>query len=260
MAKSHQHHYFITGVSSGIGLALAKQLLAAGHRVTGIARRQQPLTRLAKQHPYFLPITADVSDAIGMAKAVAKAEAKHGAIDTAILNAGVYRPLFQPNKSAELPLTASTEDFARHMQINYMGQIHGLVPLLPRMSKRKRGHIVLMASVAAWGGLPLAAAYAPSKAASLVLAECLVFACRPYGIKIQVVCPGFVATEATANNEFTMPMLMPSEAAAQAIIKGMARGRFMIGFPFGFILVFKILRVLPYAWYFWLVRRITQSP
>ena len=255
-------HYFITGVSAGIGLALAKQLLAMGHKVSGVARQAptKTLTNTLTKTPtntqaQFFAMTADVSDAKAMLSAINKAEKQLGAIDVAILNAGVYIPQFASDASA---LTASPSDFRQQIEINYLGQIHALLPLLPRMAKRKSGHIVLMASVAAWRGLPLAAGYAPSKAASLALAESLVFACRPHSIKVQVVCPGFVNTRATAINQFAMPMLMTPEAAATAIIKGMARKRFMIQFPFPFTFALQILRLLPYAWYFWLVSRITR--
>ena len=246
-------HYFITGVSAGIGLALAKQLLAMGHKVSGVAR-QAPAKTLTNKQAQFFAIAADVSDAKGMVNAISTAEKQLGAIDVAILNAGVYIPQF----TSDAPLTATVSDFRQQIEINYLGQIHALLPLLPRMAKRKSGHIVLMASVAAWRGLPLAAGYAPSKAASLALAESLVFACRPHSIKVQVVCPGFVSTRATAVNQFAMPMLMTPEAAALAIIKGMAQKRFMIQFPFPFTLAMQILRLLPYAWYFWLVGRITR--
>lgn len=253
-------HYFITGVSAGIGLALAKQLLARGHKVSGVAR-QAPNKTLTNKHKQaqFFPMTADVSDAEAMLSAINKAEKQLGAIDVAILNAGVYIPQFASDGREDCTLTASVGDFRQQIEINYLGQIHALLPLLPRMAKQKSGHIVLMASVAAWRGLPLAAGYAPSKAASLALAESLVFACRPHGIKVQVVCPGFVSTRATAVNQFAMPMLMTPEAAATAIIKGMARKSFMIQFPFPFTLALQILRLLPYAWYFWLVSRITRQ-
>ncbi|MGB2098036.1 MAG: SDR family NAD(P)-dependent oxidoreductase, partial [Candidatus Puniceispirillales bacterium] len=116
-------------------------------------------------------------------------------------------------------------------------------------------HIALVSSVAGWRGLPLAASYGPTKSASISLAESLYFFCHENHIKLQVICPGFVETEATAQNTFKMPMIMSAPDAANAIIKGMRSSKFMISFPFMFALSLKILRIIPYRWYFWLMKR-----
>ncbi len=242
-------HVFITGVSSGIGRALAEALLTAGHKVSGVARRRHLLKEMEKHWPDFLGISADITDAEAMASAVKTAETRFGPVDQAILNAGVYEQQVDLNIDPAL--------FRHQMDINYMGQVHALAALLPGMEQRHHGHIVIMASVAGWRGLPLAASYAPTKAASIALAESLRFFCHQKGIKMQVACPGFVKTEATAKNTFAMPMLMTAQDAAKALIKGMQSQRFLISFPFRFQLMMKLLRLMPYRWYFWLTGRMT---
>ena len=80
---------------------------------------------------------------------------------------------------------------------------------------------------------------------------------RPRGIGVRVINPGFVATPLTAANDFKMPALMTPEAAAQATLAGFAGGGFEIDFPRRFTRVMKMVAMLPYRWYFPLVRRIT---
>lgn len=138
-----------------------------------------------------------------------------------------------------------------------MGVVHGLAPVIPRMVDRRSGHLVIMASVSGWMGLPKAAAYGPTKAALISLAESLWFDLNPQGIKVQVVNPGFVETEATAVNDFEMPGLMTPEAAADALIKGMDSNDFEITFPKGFTRMMRMLKYLPYGIYFNLVSKRT---
>ena len=83
-----------------------------------------------------------------------------------------------------------------------MGVVNGLAAIIPQMLDVGGRHIVIISSVAGWRGLPKAAAYAPTKAALIALAESLYFDLTPKNIKIQIMCPGFVDTEATAVNDF----------------------------------------------------------
>ena len=95
--------------------------------------------------------------------------------------------------------------------------------LLPAMLARGSGHLALMGSVAGYRGLPKSAAYGPTKAAIQNLAECMYFDLNPKGIKLQVINPGFVETEATSVNDFVMPDLISSDVAAEHIIQGYKR-------------------------------------
>jgi len=244
-------HYFITGVSAGIGAALCRQLLAEGHRVSGMARRQHRLDDLAATSPLFHGIAGDVTDAEAVEAAIHEAETHHGDIDVMVLNAGVYTP--QDGRALDLSV------FSQRLEVNCMGAVKGLVPMIHKMVARGKGPLVIMASVGGWVGLPKAAAYGPTKAALISLAESLWFDLTPSGIKVQVVCPGFVDTEATAVNDFEMPGLMTPDAAASALIKGMASDAFEITFPKGFTRMMRMLRHLPYRLYFRLIRQRTHA-
>lgn len=116
---------------------------------------------------------------------------------------------------------------------------------------------MIVSSVAGWRGLPKSAAYGPTKAALISLAESLWFDLKPAGITVQVICPGFVDTEATAINDFDMPDLQSPAAAAQAILRGMETDRFEIAFPKRFARMMRLLRYLPYRTYFALVSKRT---
>ena len=244
-------HYLITGSSSGIGAALATQLTTNGHEVSGIARRKQRLTALSRKLDSFNGYAADVSDAEGLATAIDKAKAKSGAIDVAILNAGIY----QPQDGTKI----DPQIYANHMTINYLGVVNALAGLVPDMVREGEGHIAIVSSVAGWRGLPKSAAYGPTKAALISLAESLYFDLVPHGLKIQVICPGFVDSEATAVNDFEMPDLISADSAASAIISGMQGNDFSINFPKSFTRKMGLLRLLPDRLFFRLVGKQTGA-
>ena len=140
-----------------------------------------------------------------------------------------------------------------------MGVVNSLAATMPGMLASGHGHIVIIASVAGWRGLPKASAYGPTKAALISLAESLYFDLTPKNIKIQVICPGFVDTEATAVNDFDMPNLITSEAAASYIISAMKTDEFSVSFPKSFTRKMKFLKFLPDALYFKLVSKQTSG-
>ena len=80
----------------------------------------------------------------------------------------------------------------------------------------------------------------------------------PLGIKVQIISPGFVETEATAINDFKMPQIISASEAAYNIVKGLKSNKFEIGFPTGFVIIMKLLRILPKSIYFKVIRWITN--
>jgi NADP-dependent 3-hydroxy acid dehydrogenase YdfG len=246
--KFVMRHYFITGVSSGIGAALVAAL-SPDANITGVARRQDRLDALSEKHKNFHPVRADVTDAKAMQAAVKTAIKSFGSIDVAILNAGIYTP--QDGSKIDPAV------FQQHMDINYMGVVNALAPIVADMTDKKQGHIAITSSVAGWRGLPKSAAYGPTKAALISLAESLYFDLAPKGIKLQVICPGFVESEATAINDFEMPDLLSSEQAATHIIHGLKRDDFIVDFPKSFTRKMKFLKYLPDHLFFKFVARQT---
>jgi short-subunit dehydrogenase len=115
-----------------------------------------------------------------------------------------------------------------------------------------------MASVAGYRGLPNSLAYGPTKAALINLAETLYLDLHNQGVGVSLINPGFVETPLTAQNDFKMPALISPAQAAEAILKGWARGQFEIHFPKRFTFWLKVLRCLPYSVYFALTRRLNS--
>jgi NAD(P)-dependent dehydrogenase (short-subunit alcohol dehydrogenase family) len=244
-------HAWITGASSGIGRELALRLARDGAKVAASARRREELDKLAAEMPgRIASYPVDVADAAALALVCAEIEQANGPLDLAVFNAGTHEPVdvasFTPGP------------FQRLMAINYMGAVNGIAAVLPRFLERRAGHIAVVSSVAGYRGLPQAAAYGPTKAALINLCEALKPDLDRYCVRISVINPGFVRTPLTDLNPFPMPFLMEADAAADRIVKGLARGAFEITFPRRFTWLVKLARILPYALYFPLIRKTTK--
>jgi len=235
---------WITGASTGIGREVAVQLAAQGISVAVSARSADKLKSIgANAHPYPL----DVTERATVTETAARIEADLGPIDLALFGAGTYAPVSPDNIDAA--------QFATMMDVNYMGVVNGLAAVLPHMRQRRTGQISWIASVAGYRGLPKAASYGPTKAALINLAESLKPELDLLGIRLSVVNPGFVETPLTEQNDFRMPYLMQPEDAARLTIAGLARGKFEIAYPWQFVTMLKIGRILPYSLYFRMIRR-----
>jgi short-subunit dehydrogenase len=236
---------WITGAGSGIGEALALRLAAHGHTVIASGRRLEPLAALATRQSSIMPLAVDVTDRVAIARAVSGL----GVIDTAILCAGIHTPT--PAQSFDAGVVRDL------METNLMGAVHCVEALLPAMIARGSGHLVLVASVAGYRGLPTAGGYSASKAGLIALAESLKLDLDGSGVRVSLINPGFVDTPLTRQNPFPMPDLITAEQAADAILRGLKTGRFETAFPFRFALIMKLLRLLPDRLYFALMHKAT---
>jgi short-subunit dehydrogenase len=237
---------WVTGASTGIGREVAIQLASAGVKVAASARNASKLVSLGAN---IFPYALDVTDLIAVQNTVAKIEAELGAIDLAICGAGTYAAIEATDID---PI-----QFATMLNTNYLGVVNCLSAVLPKMLTRNKGHISWIASVAGYRGLPKAAAYGPSKAALINLAESLKPELALKGVAISVINPGFVETPMTSKNDFTMPFLMQPDDAARRTIAGLAKGKFEIAYPTRFVAILKFTRILPYRLFFWLVTKTT---
>lgn len=237
---------WITGASSGIGRELTLQLARSGIRVAASARSADALAKLASEHANIVPIPLDVTDAAAVRDAVHRIETEIGPIDLAILNAGVWTPVEVTELKAEL--------IAAAFDVNVLGMTNALEPLMPAMLKRGQGHVALVSSIAGYRGIPRGAAYAPTKAAVISLAECLECELYDKGIEVSVVCPGYVETPMTEVNHFAMPFILKPDDAAARMIKGLAKKKYEIAFPWPMVLLTKLGRRVPHGLYFWIVR------
>ena len=238
---------WLVGASAGIGAALAWELALRGARLALSARGLPQLEALKISGALLLP--CDSTEAASLAGARLSLIEAWGGIDLVIYLAGNY-----------VPMRADSLDLAtaeKVVEVNFNGALRLAAAVLPDL--RAGGGLALVASVAGYRGLPKALAYGPGKAALIHLAECLYLDLHGQGIGVWLVNPGFVATRLTAGNEFDMPALITPERAAAEIIDGLASGGFEIHFPKRFTRLMKVLTLLPYRWYFPLVRRMTRS-
>lgn len=239
---------WLLGASTGIGRATAVALHSCGATVVVSARTESHLSALAAQCPGIVALPLDCCDAQAVKAAAAQLLAR-GEIDLAVYCAGYYKAL----RATEYDVA----EMYKHQQVNYLGALYLLEALLPYFLRRGSGHISLVSSVAGYGGLPKSLAYGPTKAALINLAETLYLDLQPKGIGVSLICPGFVQTPLTAQNDFHMPGLLTPEQAASAILRGWAKGAFEIHFPKRFTRWMKLMRLLPYRLYFALIRRTT---
>ncbi|MDB5931090.1 MAG: family NAD(P)-dependent oxidoreductase [Polaromonas sp.] len=240
---------WLVGASTGIGQATAHALHAQGAKVFVSARKADALAAFVQGHPGAVALALDVTDPLAV-KAAAQSVLAAGPLDVMLYCAGYYK---------ELRATAfDLPEMLKHSEVNYHGALYLIDAVLPAFLARGAGHISLISSVAGYGGLPKSLAYGPTKAALINLAETLYLDLQDSRIGISLVCPGFVETPLTAQNQFAMPALISPAEAAHEILQGWRRGQFEIHFPRRFTLWMKALNLLPYRAYFAAVRKITS--
>lgn len=226
---------WVVGASSGIGAALATELVARGARVAVSARRADQLTDVAQGRMSVLPVDVTDADAVDRA-AVAAADAL-GGLDMVIWSAGYWKQFDAT--------TWDRDTFARHVEINLLGLNNLLGAVVPAMVAQGHGHVVGIASVAGYRGLAGAEAYGATKAAQLNLLEAMRASLSRRGVTVSTVSPGFVRTEMTAVNDFPMPFLIDADEAARSIADGLERGRPEIVFPWPMAVTMKLARLVP---------------
>lgn len=242
MTKSALGHALITGASSGIGSTLARRLAARGYEVHLAARRREVLEQSCEQIRALggsaRVFELDVSRPEEAHERVARRDAEVGGFELVVANAGIG------GKSAP----AARLDFAdvrAVMETNLMGAIATLLPVIPGMVARKRGHLVGVSSLAAEIPLPSAVDYGTSKAAFSFFLESSAADLAPRGIDVTIVHPGFVRTPLTDKNDFEMPFMVELEDAARIIDEGIARKRRFVRFPFQLAWAIGAGRTLP---------------
>ncbi len=240
---------WLVGASTGIGRATAEHLHRLGARVVVSARNAVALDVFVKAHPGSLAIALDATDRDAMREASARIVQSHGRIDLAVYCAGYYKAM----RATAFDL----DEALRHEQVNYVGALYLLDAVLPLVLRQRAGHISLVSSVSGYRGLPKALAYGPTKAALINLAESLYFDLTDQGIGVSVVCPGYVDTPLTEQNDYKMPGLITADEAATHIVQGWQDGRFEMHFPRRFTNWVKALSHLGNGLYFKAVRRVT---
>ncbi|MGM9334811.1 SDR family oxidoreductase [Streptomyces murinus] len=190
----------ITGAGSGIGRATAFAFAEAGARLVAVDRDAEAAARTAELArligaPEAWAETADVSDEQAMEKLAERVHRAYGVLDVLVNNAGI-------GLSGSFFAT-TTEDWRKVLDVNLWGVIHGCRLFGARMAERGQGgHIVNIASAAAFQPSRVLPAYSTSKAAVLMLSECLRAELASQAIGVTAICPGIVNTNITSTARF----------------------------------------------------------
>ncbi|MCW8382062.1 SDR family oxidoreductase [Streptomyces justiciae] len=190
----------VTGAGSGIGRATAYAFAESGARVIAVDRDPEGAARTAEMSrllgaPEAWAETVDVSDEQAMEKLADKVAAEYGVVDVLVNNAGIGL--------AGSFFDTTPEDWKKVLDVNLWGVIHGCRLFGKQMAERGQGgHIVNTASAAAYQPSKALPAYSTSKAAVLMLSECLRAELAGQGIGVSAICPGFVNTNITSTARF----------------------------------------------------------
>jgi 3-dehydrosphinganine reductase len=228
-------HALITGGSIGIGAAVASRLVRLGSGVTLIARGADALAataaRIAREAPGVTvrTLSLDVGDEAAVAEAIPRELAAQPA-DLVVNNAGVAH--------AGRFMETDPERFRTLMDVNYFGTLWMCRAAVPHLRERGGGHLVNVASMAAIEGIYGYSAYAPSKFAVYGLTQVLRAELKPHGIGVSVVLPPNTDTAQLATEIEQIPhemkrihqtsSVISPEDVAEALLRGVARGRFEI--------------------------------
>lgn len=228
---------WITGASSGIGLALAKELHAHGAYIAATSRNKKKLQAAFHNQTKTEFFPGDVTISRVNKDIVKQIKKQLGGIDCVILNAGNAEYIDIKH--------FSEEPFERMIETNYLSIVKGIAAALPVLRKSQHPYLVGMSSSVAWHGLPKGQAYSASKAAIRNLFQGLRIELAAEAISTSWICPGFVKTPLTDKNTFPMPLLISPEKAASIICKKLSQQKAEIHFPKSFTYLLRLISFLP---------------
>ena len=242
----------VTGAASGIGKALCEELgrkkavvVAADINTEGV---RKVASKISKDGGKSIAANLDVSQSEYVAEFINKTANEYGRLDYIFNNAGIS--VWGEVRDMDL------SHWEKVIAVNLMGVVYGTSAAYSLMVKQGFGHIVNIASIAGLIGFPTNISYATSKSAVIGLSRSLRFEGAELGVKVSVVCPGYIDTgiydastylradrkKVIANIKFKM---MDVKKAAQLILKGVTRNKAVITFPFYAVLLWWFYRLNP---------------
>ena len=233
---------FITGASSGIGQAMALEWARRGGRLALVARRGDEMRAwIAAQGwpPERAAVyVADARDLAAMTAAGRACIEAQGLPDVVIASAGI-------SVGVDMSVEADLEVLRAVIETNNLGMAATFQPFIAPMCARRSGRLVGITSVAGIRGLPGHAAYSLSKAGVISFCESLRVECRPHGVRVVTIAPGYVDTPLTQGNSYSMPFLMPADKFARQALDAIAAGVGMRVIPWQMGVLARVLRILP---------------
>jgi NAD(P)-dependent dehydrogenase (short-subunit alcohol dehydrogenase family) len=246
----NQKKIWITGASSGIGKALAEKFAKENWKVAISARRENLLNDIA-QTDNISSFPLDVTDDSKVKEVFSKILQEFNSLDLCVFCSGAYNP--------KLEQEINKEQIRKIMEVNFFGVLNCIKSVEEYFKNKKDGHISVVSSVAAYRGLPNSSGYGPSKAALTNLTESLYFDFKKYNVRISLISPGFIKTPLTDKNEFPMPFIRSPKFAAVKMYNGLVKSSaFEINFPKELTTILKLLRIMPYRVYLFLVDKLIK--
>lgn len=233
---------FITGASSGIGAALAKQYAARGATLGLVARNRDKLETLVDELPggtqRHIILPADVTQRDEIFAAAREFDRYSGGATLVIANAGI-------SHGVKTEFEEDLDMLEAVYRINVFAMAYTFHPFIAPMKARGQGQLVGLGSVAGIRGLPGSEAYCASKSAVITYCESLRIELAKYGIRVSTICPGFVRTPLTAQNPYKMPFIMEPEDFARQAIEAITAGSSYKVIPWQMGVLAKIMRLIP---------------
>lgn len=234
---------WLTGATSGIGLAVLAELVSKGHRVIATGRNSDKLASLVAEYGSAVtPLPGDVTDPEDCRR-FREQLIEMQPIDWAILSAGTCEYMDVAAFEADL--------VSRVINTNVVGTARAIEAVLPVLRASRGGQhrplLAVVGSSAWWFPFTRAEAYGASKAGLAYLTESLRADLAGDGIDVSLVSPGFVRTPLTDQNDFAMPFLMEAEDAARIMVRDLGRHKTDIHFPKRFTIMLKLLACLPHS-------------
>ena len=238
---NNEKNVILFGASQGIGEALAYEYAFNGANLVLLSRNEEAIKRITEEidskggKAFYKK--CDVSSLEQVKEGINYSLEKLSTINSIIINSGVGSP--------EWIDEFRSEEFKRTVGINTFGIAHVLECIIPIMKKQGYGKIAGVTSLSDVRGYPGSVGYCASKAAASILLESARVELQKHNIRVITVKPGFVKTAMTDKNEFYMPFLMSTEKAARIIRKGIEKGKSIVQFPFGTVMLTRFAKYLP---------------
>ena len=232
----------ITGASSGIGKALALRVSEAGVTLALSGRDGPRLNAVAgecrQRGATVVTRQIDARDRAAMTAWITGID-RETPVDLVVANAGVM------SGTPPQGLIEGSDEAYNLIEINVLGVLNTVQPLLAPMMERRHGQIAIVSSLAAFIALPDSPSYCASKSAVLSYGLALRALLADKGINVSVICPGYITTPMSAREQVRKPQEMSAEKAADIIVPGLAKNRAVIAFPRRLALLTRINALLP---------------
>lgn len=232
----------ITGASGAIGKALAIAFAQSGVTLGLLARNKDKLERVAhlceQQGAVAITTSIDVTHTKKLQQWITDFNQQYP-VDLLIANAGVTSSIGHQGEAE------SWSAISHVLDTNLYGVIASIYPLIESMRQRQSGQIAIISSLAAYRGLPITPVYCASKAGIKVYGEALRGWLADDGVKVSVICPGFVKSAMSDQFLGSKPFMLTADKAARIIKKGLQANKARISFPFPLNLGSWFLMVLP---------------